>query len=83
LKAGGPSTLEEQVGSKTRGLNLKKLAAVGRERALSAAATLWHSGKDATQTAVLKLTRSLVDKPRSCRCRDRRASELLGSLPTQ
>jgi N6-adenosine-specific RNA methylase IME4 len=57
------ASLAEQVGSKTRGLNLKKLAEIGREQLLSAASTLWDAGKDATQTAVLRLTRALADKP--------------------
>ena len=48
-------TIAEQVGSKDRGLRLKKLAEVGRVELLKAATTLWEAGKEATQSAVLKL----------------------------
>ncbi len=48
-------TIAEQVGSKTRGLRLKKLAEVTRDELLKAASQLWESGKEATQSAVLKL----------------------------
>jgi hypothetical protein len=58
-----PPSIADQIGSQKRGLNLKKLAEVGREQLLSAASTLWEAGKDATQSAVLKLTRALADRP--------------------
>ena len=51
-------TLAEQVGSQDRGMRLKKLAGVTRGEILAAAAKLWEAGKEATQSAVLKLIAS-------------------------
>jgi hypothetical protein len=38
-------SLEEQVGSQTRSLNLKKLFELGKERMLNVAGTLWRAGR--------------------------------------
>jgi hypothetical protein len=54
-RTGAPPTIAEQVGSKQRGIRLKSLAAVGKAVVLAAAETLWAKGKEATQSAVLKL----------------------------
>jgi N6-adenosine-specific RNA methylase IME4 len=53
----GIPTLAEQVGSQDKAIRLKQLAEVSRNDLLSAAATLWEAGKEATQTAVLRLLR--------------------------
>jgi hypothetical protein len=50
-----PPTLTEQVGSPQRGVRLKKLPEVTRDDLLATAAKLWEAGKEATQSAVLKL----------------------------
>lgn len=55
IETGITPTLAEQVGSANRGVRFKKLAEVGREQLLDAASALWEKGKEATQTAVLKL----------------------------
>jgi N6-adenosine-specific RNA methylase IME4 len=54
-RTASPPTIAEQVGSKQRGHRLKKLAEVTRHDLLQAAAKLWEAGKEATQSAVLKL----------------------------
>lgn len=48
-------TLAQQVGSPQRGVRLKQLAEATRDEMLSAAARLWEAGKEATQTAVLRV----------------------------
>jgi site-specific DNA-methyltransferase (adenine-specific) len=44
-----------EAGSQQRQWRLKQLAEHGRDQLLNAASTLWQAGKEATQTAVLKL----------------------------
>jgi site-specific DNA-methyltransferase (adenine-specific) len=59
--SGGPATLAQQVGSQKRGVNLKKLAALAKGELKKAAEALWDAGKEATQTAILKVF-SAADK---------------------
>jgi N6-adenosine-specific RNA methylase IME4 len=59
-----PPTLAEQVGSACRGVRLKQLAGLSRSELLSAAASLWEAGKEATQTAVLGLLRGPQQRER-------------------
>ena len=66
----GAPTLAAQVGSKQRGTRLKQLAEVSRNELLSAATALWEAGKDATQTAVLRVLRG----PQSERRKQREAA---------
>jgi hypothetical protein len=47
MKAGGPPTIAEQVGSKTRGLRLKKMARIGRDLVMGGIASRPHRDDDA------------------------------------
>jgi N6-adenosine-specific RNA methylase IME4 len=79
-KAALPATLAEQVGSKTRGLRLKKLAQIEKPELKRIMAELHGDGKDATVSSILKYVHDTTKTARRG-ARERALAEKILKLP--